>query len=62
MKHCNQIVAHFIPPVSMIGFFLSLQFFNSITKNYYYTIKDFTGLKAYLNHRYWEANQITDQV
>ena len=24
--------------------------------------KDFTSLKAYLTHRFWEANQITDQV
>lgn len=24
--------------------------------------KDFTSLKAYLSHRFWEANQITDQV
>ncbi len=62
MKHYNQIVALFIPPVSIIGFLSGWQFANAITKNYYYTIKDFTGVKAYLKYRYWEANQITDQV
>jgi hypothetical protein len=65
MTNCNQIIALFKTPVFNIGFFPGLQFANLITnnsKNYYYTIKDFTGLKAYLKYRYWEANQITDQV
>lgn len=63
MKNCYQLIALLKTPMTSIGFFPGMQTANTINKKYYNnTIKDFTGLKAYLMYRYWEANQITDQV
>jgi hypothetical protein len=63
MKYSYQLVAPILPPFTIIGFFLDMQIANAIKKKYYQnTIKDFAGLKANLKYRYWEANQITDQV
>lgn len=63
MKNCYQLVALLKTLVTSIGFFLGMGTANTINKKYYNnTIEDFTGLKAYLMYRYWEANQITDLV
>lgn len=63
MKYCYQLAAPFKSSISISGFFSGLQIANVYTKKYYnHSIKDFAGYKAYLMYRYWEANQITDQV
>jgi hypothetical protein len=63
MKNYYQLVTPTKTPFSIYGFFLGVQLTNATPKNYFFNSnKDFAGYKAYLKYRYWEANQITDQV
>lgn len=63
MKNCYQLVAPLKTPIQHIGFFPGMQLANANTRKYLKNLhKDFAGYRALLMYRYWEANQITDQV
>lgn len=63
MKYNYRLVAPFKSSISISGFFSGLHLAYAYTKNYFqHSNKDFAGYRAYLMYRYWEANQITDQV
>jgi hypothetical protein len=63
MKYFYQLVAPIKTALSFIELFTGRQFAKTLSTEYYYnTNKVFAGYRANLKYRYWEANQITDQV